>query len=330
MPFKIDPEVGAALAALSPPGQEPPPPSALGDVTARRQMVDAMFTAILPPMPTDVSFKDYYATASDGHKILLRWYTKNGSQTSEQTSAVAYYHGGGFIAGSVNLYNPTVAGYVSKTGVPFLSVEYRLAPENPYPIPVGDAYAGFVWLHQNAAQLGVDPTRIAVMGDSGGGGIAAAVTHFAQGKKGPSIAKQILIYPMLDDRNVTYDPQIGAFAVWGAVDNETGWNAMLGSRRGTSTIPPCAAPARMQDATGMPPMYIETGELDIFRNEDIEYAAKFGKAGVSTEMHVHPGCPHGFEVFAQGSNVAKRAMDDRYRTISNIEPVEVESGAPKL
>jgi acetyl esterase/lipase len=322
MPFKLDPEVGAAMAALSPPGQEPPPPPAIGDITSRRNMVDVMFTAILPPMPSDVSTKDFHITTSDGHKLLLRWYTKNGSEPSGKTPAVAYYHGGGLIAGSVNLYNPTVAGYVSNTGVPFLSVDYRLAPEFPYPTPIHDAYAGLVWLHENASKLGIDATRIAVMGDSAGGLVAAAVTHFAKEKRGPGIAKQILIYPMLDDRNISHDAQIGPYAVWSSGDNETAWNAILGARRGTSNVPPTAAPARMTDATGLPPLYLEVGELDIFRVEDVEYAAKFGKAGITAELHVHPGCPHGFEVFAQNSDVAKRAMQDRYRAVSNIEPLE--------
>jgi len=289
-----------------------------------------MFSAILPTMPEDVTTKDFYATASDGHSILLRLYTKKGSASSSKTPAVLYAHGGGFIAGSVPLYDPIVGGYVSKTGVPFVSVEYRLAPEHKYPIPVSDAYAGLVWLHDHVSELHIDASRIAVMGDSGGGGMVAALAHWAMQKRGPGIAKQILIYPMLDDRNVTHDPQIGSFAIWSSVDNETGWNAMLGSKRGTASVPPCAAPARMRDAIGLPTTYIETGELDIFRNEDIEYAAKFGKAGISVELHVHPGCPHGFEVFAPNSKVARRAMKDRYRAIQSIHPLEAETETANL
>jgi acetyl esterase/lipase len=327
MTFSIDPEVGAAMAALSPPGQEPPPPLAIGDVKSRRAMVDIMFTAILPPMPKDVSTKDFYTTASDGHKILLRWYTKNGSKPSGKTSAVVYYHGGGLIAGSVHLYNPAVAGYVSNTGVPFLSVEYRLSPESPYPVPINDGYAGLVWLHENASQLNIDTAKIAVMGDSAGGLVAAAVTHVAKGRNGPGIAKQILIYPMLDDRNVAHDAQIAPFAAWSSGDNETAWTAILGSRRGTSAVPPTAAPARMTDATGLPPLYLEVGELDIFRDEDVEYAAKFGKAGITAELIVYPGCPHGFEVFAQNSDVAKRAMANRYRAVLSIQPLEAASAS---
>lgn len=287
-----------------------------------------MFSAILPPMPADVLTKDFYTNASDGHRILLRLYAKKGSRSSN-TAGVLYMHGGGFIGGSVPLYDPVVGNYVAKTGVPFVSVEYRLAPEHPYPIPVSDCYAGLVWFHEHASEFGIDASKIAVMGDSGGGGLAAALTHWAKGKKGPGIAKQILIYPMLDDRNVAHDDHLTAFAMWSAVDNETGWGAMLGSRRGTRSVPPCAAPARMTDASGLPPMYIETGELDIFRNEDMVYAAQHGKAGISVEMHVHPGVPHGYDVFAPNSKISQRAFADRYKTISAIEPVDGVS-TPKL
>jgi len=128
----------------------------------------------------------------------------------------------------------------------------------------------------------------------------------------------------LDDRNVSHDPELGAFATWSSGDNETAWTAILGSRRGTSNVPPTAAPARMTSAVGLPPLYLEVGELDIFRDEDLQYAAKFGKAGISAEIHVHPGCPHGFEVFAQNSAVTKRAMEDRHRAVLSIEPLEAE------
>jgi len=319
MPFKLDPEVGARLAEIYA-DKEPPPPSAVGDYKARRDFIQAFFSTVLPPMPKDVSTKDYYATASDGHKILLRWYAKEGAPKGGP--AVVYTHGGGYIGGSVPLYDSVVGKYVTNTGVPFLNVEYRLAPESQYPTNVSDAHAGLVWLHDHASELGVDPSRIAIMGDSGGGGLAAALAHWNKEKNGPSIAKQILIYPMLDDRNIQHDSHIGQFAVWSDVDNETGWGCLLGSKRGAPDVPPSAAPARMTDATGLPPAYIETGELDIFRNEDIEYAAKFGKAGISIELHVHPGVPHAFEGLAPDSKVAKRAFEDRYRAIQTIEPLD--------
>ena len=278
-----------------------------------------MFGNLMPPSPEGIEMKDYYTKAADGHQILLRWYTKSGSNAD---SAVVYTHGGGMFAGSVDLYDSMVGRYVHLSGVPFLSVDYRLAPEHPAPTLVNDAYAGLVWLHEHAKELGVDPKKIAIMGDSGGGAVAAGLTHLAKEKGGPGIAKQILIYPMLDDRNIKEDVHLQPFAIWSHVDNETAWNCVLGARRGKDGVSPKDAPARMTDASGLPPMYIETGELDFFRDEDVEYAAKFSKAGISIEMHIHPGCPHAFEVFAQDSSVAHRALADRVRVIQSIEPLE--------
>jgi acetyl esterase/lipase len=219
----------------------------------------------------------------------------------------------------VSDYDGLIARYVSDSGVPFLGVDYRLAPEAQYPLNVKDAYNGLNWLFDNADDMGVDKSRIVVMGDSGGGGIAAAVTHWNRenGNLLP-IAKQVLIYPMLDDRNTTRDPHIGDFAVWNSVMNKLGWSSILGDQFQAPVVKPSASPARMEDATGLPPAYIETGELDIFRNEDILYAAKLGQAGISTELHVHPGCPHAFEVVAPTSDVSLRAYADRKRVLQSI------------
>lgn len=136
-------------------------------------------------------------------------------------SAVLYSHGGGHIALSLDIYDQIIKNYVSNTGVPILAIDYRLAPEVQAPVPVADCYAGLQYLHSNAATLGIDPTRIAIMGDSGGGGISASLTHYAKQKGGPAIAKQILIYPMLDDRNTDHSAHeaIAPFLSWSVDDN---------------------------------------------------------------------------------------------------------------
>lgn len=130
---------------------------------------------------------------------------------------------------------------------------------------------------------------------------------------------------MLDDQNITVDSNLAGLAFWTEGDNETGWDCILGSKRGTEDLLPSAAAARVTDPTGLPPMYIDVGELDIFRNEDIEYAAKFGKAGISVEAHVYPGCPHAFEVIAPEARVSKFAMANRYHAIQTIESIESSS-----
>ena len=152
--------------------------------------------------------------------------------------------------------------------------------------------------------------------------------HYNLEKNGPDLAKQILIYPMLDDRNTSPIQYVDEIATWRAGDNQTGWQAVLGSLYGSADVKPSAAPARMTSVKGQPPAYIDTGELDIFRDEDIEYAKKLVQGGVSCELHVYPGCVHGFEVAAPHAQVSQKAMQNRYDAIRSIAPTD--SGKQKL
>jgi acetyl esterase/lipase len=199
-----------------------------------------------------------------------------------------------------------------------LSVEYRRAPEHPFPTPLEDAYAALHWLHEHASELGVDPDRVGVMGDSAGGGMAAALTILARDRGGPRIARQILLMPMLDDRTVTPDPHIAPYLLWSYDDSLTAWPALLGETAGGPDVPATAAPARLEDATGLPPAYIEVGQLDVFRDEDTAYATKLSRAGVPVEFHLHPGVPHEFDSIAFNSDVARRAIADRVRVLKSI------------
>jgi acetyl esterase/lipase len=266
-------------------------------------------------MPSDVKLTDFEALARDGDTVALRWYAKDGSAPG---SAVVYLHGGGMILSNVGLYDGTVGRYVSASAVPMLSVEYRYAPEFPGLTPVEDSYAGLCWLADHGTELGVDPRRIAVMGDSAGGGIAAGVALLARDRGGPEIAQQILVYPMLDDRTTVPDPELVPFAGWTYEDNLTGWAALLGDGVGGPDVSPYAAPARMTEAVGLPPVYLEVGELDIFRNEGVEFARRTAEAGVSTELHVHPGVPHGWDVVAPEADVSQRSMADRIRRLQSL------------
>ena len=154
------------------------------------------------------------------------------------------------------------------------------------------------------------------MGDSAGGGLAAGVCLMARDRRGPAIAQQLLIYPMLDDRPATPDPRSLPFLTWTYDDNLTGWGALLGDEAGGEDVSPYAAPARAADLTGLPATYIDVGDLDIFRDEDIAYArTPIRRRGVATELHLHPGCPHAFEALAHGADVSRRAIDDRIRRL---------------
>jgi acetyl esterase/lipase len=295
------------------------PAFARGDWQGLRTFSEGALASLEGDLPehAEILRTDFAVAGHDGAQILCRWYAPTGSASQTPGAAIIYLHGGGMIAGSVALYDRTVASYVSDTSVPMLSVDYRRAPEHPHPTPVEDCVAALAWLRTNTAGLSVDPLRIAVMGDSAGGGLAAATALIAR-DRGIPLAKQLLIYPMLDDRNTTPDPLLVPFAGWSYDDNYTGWHALLGDRIGTAEVPGAAAPARAADLAGLPDAYIEVGELDIFRDESIRYAQRLVSSGSSSELHVHPGCPHGFDRIARGVSVAERARRDRLRVITQV------------
>jgi acetyl esterase/lipase len=316
MPFSFDPEFAQAIAPMAEAMAASPPPP-VGDIATRRAVWEPIIGAAgtAQPVPADVTTTEHIATAADGAQVKMRWYVKEGAQPG---SAVLFFHGGGYIFGHIDLFDGPVSRYVSASGVPMLSVEYRRAPEHPHPTPVGDAFVALGWLHAHAADLGVDPDRIGVMGDSAGGGMAAALTILARERGGPRIARQILIMPMLDDRTKTPDPHIAPVALWSYDDSLTAWPALLGDAAGGPDVPATAAPARLEDATDLPPAYIEVGQIDVFRDEDLCYAITLSRAGVPVEFHLHPGVPHEFDSIAFNSDVARRAIADRIRVLRSI------------
>jgi acetyl esterase/lipase len=272
--------------------------------------------ATLTPASSGVITSSFSTPTSDGEdEIELRWYTKDGTVSA---SAVVYTHGGGMIAGSIDLYDEVVSWYVAETGVPFLSVGLRLGPEASTSTTMAeDVFSGLTWLIDHAPDLGVDPARIAVMGDSGGGGPTAGAAILAR-DRGVPLAKQILVYPMLDDRTTTPGPIPESLITWGYDNNYTGWFTLLGDEVGTDSVSPVAAPARLVDFAALASAYIEVGDLNIFRDECIAYAAGLAGAGVPVELHVHPGAPHGFERFVPHAGVSQRAMADRVRAVAAI------------
>ncbi|MDB5582464.1 MAG: alpha/beta hydrolase protein [Bradyrhizobium sp.] len=315
MGFTLDPEIAAAMAPLALARGNVKPPER-GDWKTRRDAGNLIWDgwARQGPQYPDVLAETSSIPVSDGATIRLRWYSKRGSTPG---SAVVYAHGGGMIMCNLDHYDFVIGEYVEATGVPFLSVEYRLAPEVQGTTLSEDVFAALTWLSGRAAQLGVDPKRIAVMGDSGGGAVAAGAAILARERHLP-LARQILIYPMLDDRNQTPDPYLAPFAVWDHDSNFTAWSAVLGTDLGGDTVSPVAAPARLADFAGLAPAYIEVGELDIFRDEDIVYGRQLARAGVPVELHVHPGAPHGYDRFAADSDIVQRAMRDRLRVLRSL------------
>jgi acetyl esterase/lipase len=223
-------------------------------------------------------------------------------------AGIYFIHGGGMIAGDNRRGLPKMLGWAQELRAAVVSVEYRLAPETPHPGPVEDCYAGLVWTAAHASELGVDPRRIIVAGVSAGGGLAAAIALLARDHRGPAIAGQMLMCPMLDDRNDTpSSQQMAGLGNWDRARNEVGWTALLGDARGGPDVSPYAAPARARDLAGLPPAFIDVGSAETFRDEAVTYASRIWQAGGIAELHVWPGGFHGFANMAPQATVSREA-----------------------
>jgi triacylglycerol lipase len=212
--------------------------------------------------------------------------------------AMVWIHGGGFIIGTAANDDLVCRRMAAQTGCVVASVDYRLAPETPAPGSVHDCYAALRWVHENAGSLGVDTARVAIGGASAGGGLAACLAILARDRGELPVSFQLLIYPMLDDRTAsTVDPgaYVGEF-IWTPDSNRFGWASLLGHEPGGDGVSPYAAAARVASVEGLPPTYISVGSLDLFAEEDLEYARRLVRAGIPTELHVYPGGYHGFNM----------------------------------
>jgi acetyl esterase/lipase len=216
------------------------------------------------------------------------------------------------ILGNVEGESPVASAICEHVDAVVVSVEYRLAPENPYPAPVEDCYAGLLWMAANAAELGFDPDRLAVYGGSAGGGLTIAVTMLARDRGGPPIRFQMPIYPMIDDRNETPSShEITDIGLWDRAGNIEAWKWYLGDGKPDQY----AAPARAENLAGLPPTFIDVGTVDMFRDEDIAFAQRLMQAGVPTELHVNPGAYHAAEVFAAAAPLSERIWARRYEAL---------------
>ncbi|MDR3510730.1 MAG: alpha/beta hydrolase [Caulobacteraceae bacterium] len=231
---------------------------------------------------------------------------------TDALGCILHIHGGGYVMGDAAPLEPVHKAIAGELGCVIVSVNYRLAPETRFPGAVEDCYAALAWLSANAAELGVDPARIGVMGESAGGGLAAGLALLTRDRGEHALAFQQLIYPMLDDRTCVADephPFTGEF-IWTPHNNHFGWSALLGVAPGSPEISPYAAAARAESLEDLPPTYMSTGALDLFLEEDLEYARRLIRAGVPVELHVYPGAFHGFELLPTAT-VARAARRDR-------------------
>jgi acetyl esterase/lipase len=314
MPLQYDPEFFKAFEPLIPLLSKRTR-IAVKDIAASRESREAGVAALFGRLPDspDVEHTVYHASAADGYQIPIYAFTKKDARP-EPGPAILHFHGGGMTIGSAQLYMKPLAQLVSETSIPIFSVNYRLAPEHTGTTLVEDCYAALLWLHQNTQNHGIDPARIAVYGDSAGGGLAVGVALMARDQNlQPPLAKQILIFPMLDDRNMTEDEQMAPFAFYKTQDNITAWTALLGPQAGKpdADISPYAAPARAKSVAGLPPTYIDVGSLDIFRDEDMAFASRLLAENITTEFHLYPGLPHAFDLIAPNISLSKRAHQAR-------------------
>ncbi|KOG12130.1 MULTISPECIES: alpha/beta hydrolase [Streptomyces] len=305
----------------------PPPPFDAELVPALESLAQVMPPAILPEMlpglrdfmasgaATDddirrggaVEFEELRVPGPTGAPdISLLICRRTGSM--ESRPAVYFTHGGGMVLGDNRNLIGEMLDWVQQLGIVLVSVEYRLAPEHPFPAGLEDVYAGFRWTMTRAEDLGIDPGRVVVSGPSAGGGLTAAMTLLARDLDGPVAAGQLLVCPMLDDRNDSVSArQMAGVGAWDRTSNDTGWTALLGERRGGPDVPAHAAPARAEDLSGLPPLFIDVGSAETFRDEVVTYAARFWQAGGVAELHVWPGGFHGFDALAPEADLSRRA-----------------------
>lgn len=260
------------------------------------------------PVPTGVEVRWWSTEVPDRESVRVLTYERADRRRS--SAALLWIHGGGTVLGRPEQGSPLCGRWADELDLFVASVDYRLAPEHPFPTPLEDCYTALLWLHAHADELGVDPDRIAVGGDSAGGLLAASLAQLARDRGGPAICFQLLEYPMLDDRTVLApDPGPERSFVWSPKASRFGWTAYLGGTPTAGEDDRGAAPARAADLTGLPPAWIGVGDIDLLHPEAVEYADRLRAAGVPVDVAVEPGMYHGADALRPKAPTARRFMD---------------------
>jgi acetyl esterase/lipase len=296
----LDPEIAEAVRAF---------PLDLGNLSL--ELLQAMRGQALPPFPGSdaVERRVLQIPGWEGDPdVTVHVHRPTVAAADGPLPCLVWMHGGGYVFGSAELDDARFDRWVPLLGCVGVSVEYRHAPETPYPGPLHDCYAALTWVHAHAGELGVDPARVGTGGQSAGGGLAAALALLARDRGEVSVAFQCLVYPMIDDRleNPCHHWPV---PIWPPGANRFGWASYLGDLAG-GDVPVYAAPARADDLAGLPPALVVVGGLDGFVEEDVDYALRLNRAGVPTELHVYPGACHGFEGIAPDAVVSQQAKHD--------------------
>jgi acetyl esterase/lipase len=295
--YAFDPEIAAVVPLLPDlPGDDP---------LAIRAALSEMIAQFPPPDITGLQIEDRRIPGCDGDPdVPIRIYRP---EQRSAPAAVYHVHGGGFIAGDLETEHAFNVRLARELGVVVVSVDYRLAPETPFPGGLEDVYAGLVWTATRASELDIDPERIAIQGTSAGGGLCAALALLARDRGGPHIAFQFLSVPELDDRLTTASMvEFTDTPLWSRPRAVVSWDCYLGpGRAGTDGVAIYAAPARATDLSGLPPAYVSVMHFDPLRDEGVAYALGMLAAGVSVELHLFPGTFHG-STLIQDAAISKR------------------------
>jgi acetyl esterase/lipase len=249
-----------------------------------------------PKTPDDLIIQNVFIPGQDNKSIRLRIYKPKSANTP--TPALLWMHGGGYIMGKPEQDDGSCVQYVRELGITVVSVDYRCAPKHPFPAGLEDCYSALQWVTSHAQQLGIDSQRIAIGGNSAGGGLAASLAQLACDRNEIKPVFQLLVYPMLDDRTVLRtDIDDSNNVAWDQKSNRFAWEAYLRKKCGDENMPEYSVPARRRDLSSLPAAWIGVGTIDVFHDEDRAYAQRLMEAGVPCEIYVVPGAFHGFDVF---------------------------------
>ncbi|PKE30172.1 hypothetical protein CWS43_11090 [Rahnella sp. AA] len=313
MNYVLDPQLAEQLAILQP-GLAVLPMVIPGDAISLRKRLAGFYDIINQGLeiPGGLTFADL-EIPYEGSRLSARRYSTGRSLSK---GIVLYVHGGAGVGGTVGLYEKIVSNYASQSGIDFISLEYGLAPETNGLIQMKQAIAALIWLQENSPALDIDPNKIVLMGDSGGGGIVASAAIYARDNQ-ISLAGLVLIYPMIDHKTATSSRELTPFLSVSVDDVTTGWAARLGNEVEIDLLP-YISPSAVADMAGLPPTYIDVGQLDLFCNENIEWVRRSVLAGVQTEFHLYHGVNHGFDLLAPASDITQTARTLRFNAIRRM------------
>ena len=286
------------------------------DIVARRAAYEAFRAAAPKGEFPDLHVSDHSYYGPDGD-LSLRLYQPQHATTP--APGLIYIHGGGMIRGNLESQDEVLKTTASELGMPIASIDYRKAPGHPYPAAPEDCYAGVCWVFDNATALGMNINNIGLMGASAGGGLALATALMLRDREGPELKYLLPIYPMIDDRHHTASSKtVLDIGIWDREGSIEAWNWYLGD----SAPDAYAAPARAEDLSGLPPTYIDVGDLDLFRDEDILIAQRLSAAGVPVEFHLWTGAYHASELFAPQAALSQHIWATRYAAIRRFAGID--------